>query len=299
MDNLQVYIINLDRATDRWNNWKNIDMGFPKNNIHRFSAIDGRSLSDDEVKMHTTPLTFLKILGGVKRSPEDLDNKGALCASLSHFGVWNDFLKNYPDSKYLLVFEDDTVLDEMQKKDLYNMLKKHHDKLPSGWDVWIFGYTLLRDSSDWNNPDPTPHSSNLLKNPTYIKNGKSQYRDVRNYWGANSYIIKRETLEKISKYNYPIETHIDLYLSLLANIGIIRIIEDKTLILPQESIFGTIPHSYYTIALINQHDLWYKVGVILFLILLLILILFYFGKGCSGFNFFHFLGNKLSCKMPQ
>lgn len=298
MENIQVYIINLDRATDRWNKWKDINMGFDTNNIHRFSAIDGKKMSNNEMRQYVTPLTYLKILGNVKRSPEDIDNKSALCCSLSHFGVFNDFFKNHPDSKYLLVFEDDTSLSDNDKKNLYTKISNSLKELPSDdWDIWLLGYLLLRDSKDWKNPDPTPYSSSLIKNPLNIKNSSARFSDVRSYWGTNAYIIKRDSIPKIQKYNFPIETHIDLYYSVLAQIGEIRIIHDKNIILTQESMFGNIPHTFFSIALLNQEDVIYKVIVICIVILILILLYIYVVKGCFGYNFFNFLGNKLSCKI--
>jgi GR25 family glycosyltransferase involved in LPS biosynthesis len=298
MEDLHIYIINLDRATERWKQWENIDMGFPKKNIHRFSAVDGKKMNDNEISKYTTPLTFLKILGKVKRSPEDMDTKGALCCSLSHFGVWEDFLKNYPDSKYLLVLEDDSKLSNDHKKNLKTYIEKSFSELPDdNWDMWLLGYSILRDSSAWNNPQPTPYSSDLLKNPINLKNSNSRFNDVRSFWGSNAYIIKRDSIPKFKKYDFPIETHIDLYFSVLSQIGNVRLITDKNLVLRQSSILGDIDHTFFTIAILNQRDVIYKSFFIIFAIIILVFIFVYLSKGCYGYNFLNFLGNNFSCKV--
>jgi len=85
--------------------------------------------------------------------------------------------------------------------------------LPAEWDLWILGWNHL--PVDVNHKD---------KNP---------FRQVLHFVGAHCYILKRETAKIFVKEMFPIETHIEHYMSNVSFIHNLKIVRDIHFHMPQ------------------------------------------------------------------
>ena len=120
-DSVGVFLINLDRATERLEFVKpNINqLGLP---VERISAIDGNLLSEEEIQKVCDQEKFKKYF---KMLPE----KGTIGCSLSHEKALRTFLES--EYEFALIFEDDVEFDPcelkdcvekaIEKKDLFDM----------------------------------------------------------------------------------------------------------------------------------------------------------------------------------
>ena len=105
LQDLKVYVINLDRRQDRWervlSNLK--QSGF--RNIERVSAIDGKLIDTTDLKniVHSSVLPHL---GEVRKRHEDLGSIGAVGCALSHYKVWSMIVESGTPA---IIVEDDMI----------------------------------------------------------------------------------------------------------------------------------------------------------------------------------------------
>ena len=133
LENIRTYYINLDFRTDRNKDVseKLINkLGFSETNIYRFSAIDGKNLSeelknknyiDDEI------ITMIKNLDITYKSAE-------LSCLLSHYFLLKQIVNNpnITDNELIFIFEDDFFINEgyLQQNEFLNIileLEKYKD----------------------------------------------------------------------------------------------------------------------------------------------------------------------------
>jgi glycosyl transferase family 25 len=119
IENTDIFVINLDKDKDRWDYYENLNI--PSIKINRFDGIYGKDLDRNEL-----------IESGVLAEKNVLKD-GQLGCALSHMNLWNYSFK-YPN-KYLLVLEDDAIID----KDIYKKINDLEDYLPEKWDVIFLG----------------------------------------------------------------------------------------------------------------------------------------------------------------
>ena len=131
-DTVGVFLINLDRATERLKFVKScIDqLGLP---VERISAIDGKLLSKEEIQKICDQEQF-------KRYFKMLPEPGTIGCSLSHEKALRRFLAS--DYEFALIFEDDVTFNPhdlracvekaIQKKDLWDILSFEitHNRFP-------------------------------------------------------------------------------------------------------------------------------------------------------------------------
>ncbi len=101
-----IYVVNLDRSKDRLNKiHKNLtDLRLK---YKRFTAVDGKKLTDEEIKKHTT-----------RKCMEHACTPGEIGTALSHSNLWK-LIKN-SNSNYALILEDDAILN----KNTINIIKE-------------------------------------------------------------------------------------------------------------------------------------------------------------------------------
>ena len=202
----KIYYINLDLRDDRRIQFEAQDALAAMPPIERVSAIHGLSLDikrDTQIGLNTR----VQVTTEYRRSHYEIHSRGAVGASFSHIKTWKTFLKS--DAKYALILEDDVQLPTAFALMFRDCVKE----LPSKWDMWILG---------WNhNPADTSHK------------GKSPFRQVLHFTGAHCYIITREAAKILVDEAFPIETHIEHYMSNVAFIHGLTIIRDLRLHLPQ------------------------------------------------------------------
>jgi glycosyl transferase family 25 len=119
IENTDIFVINLEKDNDRWDYYDNLNIQSIK--INRFNGIYGKDLDRNNL-IKTGILSETNVL-----------KDGQLGCALSHMNLWNHSLKY--QNKYLLVLEDDVILD----KDIYNKINNLEDYLPENWDVIFLG----------------------------------------------------------------------------------------------------------------------------------------------------------------
>lgn len=121
-----IYCINLDRSNDRLQEIK--ENARKENiNINRYKAIDGKELSELEIKNLCTDKYYKKVI----------NNKmyGNIGCYLSHLNLWKK-IKN-DNIEFALIIEDDVEFCKDFKNELINSLKD----IPNEWDIIFLGLT--------------------------------------------------------------------------------------------------------------------------------------------------------------
>jgi GR25 family glycosyltransferase involved in LPS biosynthesis len=199
------YVINLDRRPDRWEKFSKQPTlrEFPA--LKRFSAVDGSKLdveTDKRISLHTRQ----NIRRRYRRSDYEINTAGAIGASLSHFTIWKQLLDS--DAEYVVVFEDDTIVDEKTM----TLVDKLIPTLPKdGWDMWLLGTHAWAFSGVPLTPD------------------KKGWWKVRNFTGAHAYVLSRRGAEILLQENFPIETHVEYYISACTEMKGLRVIRHASL----------------------------------------------------------------------
>ena len=198
------FVINLDRRKDRWIEFSKQHSLKEFKYLKRFSAVDGSKidvLNDKRISYHTRQ----NIAHKYRRSDYEINTSGAIGASLSHIGCWKKFLDS--DSKYLVVFEDDTVVNDMYLEKIDSLIPK----LPSEWDMWLLG------THAW-----------AFKGVPLTKDVDSWVK-VKQFTGAHAYVLNRKGAEILLAEPFPIETHIEYYISACAQLKGLKLIRHPNL----------------------------------------------------------------------
>ena len=201
-----IYYINLDIRDDRRAQFEAQEALAIMPPVERIPAIHGLSLDikkDKQIGLNTR----VQVTTQYRRSHYEIHSRGAVGASFSHIKAWKTFLNS--GTNYALILEDDVELPTTFSM----MVRDCAVDLPSKWDIWILG---------WNHtPSDTTHTTS------------SPFRQVLQFTGAHCYIISRAAAKMLVEEEFPIETHIEHYMSNVAFIRGITIIRDLRLHLPQ------------------------------------------------------------------
>ena len=184
---LPVYVINMNERKDRWARFMNNIAIRMFENLERFPATNGKKLKYRKEKKISIQ-TRLRIFRNYRRSHYEMATLGAVGASISHICAWQKFVDS--GKEVCLIMEDDAVWFP-EYVDKVNELYK---TLPDGWGMWILGH----------------YPKNLV-----IERLKSDkpWNKVYNFTGAHSYILTRAAAKKLLEEPYPIETHIEFYIT--------------------------------------------------------------------------------------
>lgn len=185
--NMPVYVINLDRRSDRWEIFAKQPVVKDFLGLERFSATDGKLLDevhDSRISMHTRE----NIRRNIRRSHYEINTVGACGASFSHIGCWKKFLET--EEPYCMIVEDDCLM----TKEVFEDAKVLAKRIPKNFDIWILGYHRLSGLGK----SYAPGSPWLL---------------VDRFTGAHCYILTRKAAECLLKECFPIENHIEFYIT--------------------------------------------------------------------------------------
>jgi len=199
------YVINLDRRPERWNEFSKQPTLKEFKQLTRFSAVDGSKLDvmkDERVSMRTRQ----NIHNKYRRSDYEINTVGAIGATLSHVTLWQNFLQG--KEEYLVVFEDDTILG---KKEM-DLIDRLIPTLPPSWDMWLLGR----------------HNWQFKETPLDPRDSKG-WKSVQQFTGAHGYILNRRGAEILVQNPFPIETHVEYYISACSGLKGLRIIKHETL----------------------------------------------------------------------
>lgn len=207
LTDVNIYYINLDKRDDRKRQFEAQVALSAMPPVERVTAIHGLSLNtrfDKNIGVHTR----VQVITEHRRSHYEIHSRGALGASFSHISAWKTFLDS--GAEYALIIEDDAQL-----PGTFAMMFRDAAKgLPDDWDIWILG---------WN------HKPSDI-NPTH-KN--DPFRQILHFVGAHCYLIKRKAAQILLKEAYPVENHIEHYMSNVAYLYRLRIMRHIHLYVPQ------------------------------------------------------------------
>lgn len=150
-------------------------------------GVDGRKLSDDEIRDYTTVRSYYEIHNG-RYVHEALSGLGAIGCYLAHLRAWK---KCKELNSYLAIFEDDFVLtdggEEHIVKDVSDALSMDFDILRLAWGINIdFG---------------------MITEPTVLDNLQKVVH-VQSFAG---YILSPKGADRLVSTALPIEMHCDHY----------------------------------------------------------------------------------------
>lgn len=157
----RVYVLNLASRPDRKKAWESPALRLPllKERLELYSAVNGNTLKND---------TQLR--------------NGELGCSMSHAGIWKDALSN--GYQYILVFEDDVLLDEQFELKLNHVLQE----IQGNFD-WVYLYNT------WDYRPAEPFSDKLEK--------------VIASLGTQAYLLNTKAISRllpyVEEFNFPID----------------------------------------------------------------------------------------------
>jgi len=190
LQDLKVYVINLDRRQDRWETVYRILKRAGFINIERVSAIDGKMIDSDQLKKIVHPSVYTS-LGKVRKNHEDLGSVGAIGCYLSHYKVWKMIeVSNEPS----IVVEDDLLCHP-----LLNEYKLSKDITPlTKYDFVLLG-SFLREKHK------LPQKAHSQTQGIYPYNGL--------FFGTHFYYLTPQGARYFSKDALPIEYQVDCYMA--------------------------------------------------------------------------------------
>lgn len=119
-----MFVMNLDRAPQRWAHMQKLmeEQGLV---VERLSAVDGKNLTDAEMRTHTTKMAAF------------LQPRGVIGCYLSHKKFWQMVVDRNLESA--IIFEDDVRLVDNFKETLQNYLQRLKDEGSAPYDVLLLG----------------------------------------------------------------------------------------------------------------------------------------------------------------
>jgi GR25 family glycosyltransferase involved in LPS biosynthesis len=220
------YCINLRSREDRWNNF-HLHSEKSGLSIERKIAVEGSSIdvmSDERISIETKRRIKLK---PQRATDQELTGTGALGCFLSHYDLWDEFLKS--EAKYLLVFEDDAQIPE----DLFEIVN-HIGSMPAGWGVWLLGARL------W------------VTNPIEVPNSNGLWHSVSEFHQTHAMVVTREAAATLLANAFPIEVQVDGYMGFMSELQKVKIVFNSALHIGVSwmlAISSDIPHSPTTVSL--------------------------------------------------
>jgi GR25 family glycosyltransferase involved in LPS biosynthesis len=192
---IPTYVINMKERADRWKRFMSQPVVSSFKHLSRFTAINGKALNyrrDKRISIRTK----LNITRNYRRSHYEIATLGAVGSSLSHIGIWKKFVAS--GKPQCIVLEDDAILTDSQLRMVSEMSP------PSDWGIWILGCYL----------------PNLIVKPL-----ANDWNQVYNFTAAHAYILTRGAALKLLEQPFPIETHIEYYMTGTALLKDIKIVQ--------------------------------------------------------------------------
>ena len=210
INSIPTYCINLERRTDRWNLLK-AQPGFKEfKSIERYIGVDGK-LIDIKEDTRISFLTKRNILLNTRRAHEELSTAGGVGCYLSHVSLWQKFLKE-SSAPVALIFEDDIQL----PAGVTQLVQSFFDASP-----------VLSDPSNWDicilSQHPSPIYTKIAKP---FQNSSTVFQFER-FVSLAAYMITRRGVERVLPHLFPIESHIDGFLSAASSLHMLDIVGPK------------------------------------------------------------------------
>jgi len=198
------YVINLDRRRDRWESFQ-LSSGFEKiSNLRRWSGTDGKLVNLDNDN-RVSLFTKFNIVRSVRRSHMELNTKGGVGCYISHVEVWKNFLEK-GDGEVGVIFEDDALIDL---------------KTLARLETFINTSDVIKNSDLWDFCVLAPHSGNIKHGAMYP--GDDTCMRLMEFTGLTGYFFTKKGLRKIMQHVFPIQGHIDWFISVCAQLQIVDV----------------------------------------------------------------------------
>lgn len=180
LNNLKIYIINLESRSDRK---QQIETQLKTQNITNYEfikAINGKELNVDDLQKQNII------------SKSDL-KKGVYGCYLSHYNVLQKIV-NDPNVQYGIIFEDDIILsDNFIEK--FNRIVTTIQNTQASWDILYLDINCFNDK---------------CKKGNYIS--PTIYYSEEMIWGAQAYLVNKDVAKKLLNILMPIKTPYDVEL---------------------------------------------------------------------------------------
>jgi GR25 family glycosyltransferase involved in LPS biosynthesis len=182
-------VINMRERSDRWKLFMGQDLVIKALKVHRFEAFNGKKL--DYLKdPRISTATRLNIMRNDRRTHPEVASLGAVGCTISHAMIWKKLVAS--GEPYAIVMEDDARV----SPDLLQLINSLAPTIPDEARIWLFGV----------------YEPNLIHHPY----PKSQWSRVYQYTASHAYVITREAAKKFLEQVYPVEMHVDHYMSAMS-----------------------------------------------------------------------------------
>jgi GR25 family glycosyltransferase involved in LPS biosynthesis len=190
-----IYIINLDRRTDRLHETVKLlnEKGYDINQMTRVKATDGAA-EWETLKTMVSEDALVSIYAGYRTAVHQL-SKGGVGCYVSHLKLWGFLLNESVKEDAILVLEDDT-LPTLE----VNELKRRLEHAPEDWDIILLGAT---------------YDNCMNVNPYFCR--------IKRFFGTHGYLIRKETARYLVPKALPISQQIDSWMSDLSENGDINV----------------------------------------------------------------------------
>jgi len=196
--NIPTYVISMKERPERWKRYTEQPVTNKFKNARRSNAVNGKKLkyeNDSRISVRTR----LNIFRNYRRSHYEIATLGAVGCSLSHIDIWKKFLAT--DSKYCFVMEDDCILTD----ETFTHINTLIPNLPPKWGVWLLGM----------------YSPNLVFSPMHTK----PWNRIYSFTASHAYVITRDAAKTFLQDAFPVESHIDHYISAISVLKDICIVQ--------------------------------------------------------------------------
>jgi GR25 family glycosyltransferase involved in LPS biosynthesis len=173
---------------DRWKAFMDQDPATRALPIHRINAVNGKALNylrDTRIG----PYTRLNIMRNDRRSHREVATLGAVGCSISHATIWRRLVAS--GAPYAIVMEDDARF-TMAQLQAINLAAK---TIPSTAQIWLLGL----------------YKPNMQREPL-----AGPWSRVHSFTASHAYVITRAAAKKLLEQVYPIDMHIDHYMSTMS-----------------------------------------------------------------------------------
>jgi glycosyl transferase family 25 len=191
MKEIPIFVINLDRATDRLEKIQELFNRF-KVNFNRIPAIDGNLISDKQLKNLTN--FYNRLFYGIPLS------KTEIAIALSHKKIYQEIVSKNLEGAF--IFEDDAVFDDT----LISLIRIYLNEIKK-WDFFTFGDIDLNKKN--HKPGIKLHVNNkefelvtLKKPPSFLHAYYASFKFAKYRLDDLEKILEPVDLYRFSKYNY-------------------------------------------------------------------------------------------------
>ena len=196
---------------DRWKRFQD-QSGIDRLPLKRFLGVDGTAL-DISTDKRVSTFTKRNIVTKSRRSHEELDTAGGVGCALSHIAVWQWLADS--EHEMILVLEDDAIVppdfvDRANQCIQQSMVLQD----PKKWDMWLLG-------GIWDDLSAIPGETAVLRVGSYVL--------------FHAYVITKRMAKKLLQDIYPIEGHIDVWVSVHSFLNNLRIVGCQDLMLKQNN----------------------------------------------------------------